>query len=257
MNQGREGQCYGCQKVLTVLQRCWGAEKLSILCHSQGLEKERRGKILLMQRARLWFHYDFNETKGFCTANLYISFTIALWGSHSSPTLKASWDEEKTETGELTRKGCRVEKWMERAYVNNGEESTLSCSMLVSMELVDPGARGEEGVRAGFMVLGVSLSGCFVLVTWTASMGRARRSWRRRSCDLVSPKASSSTTKELLIWGPACRVLMFREQNMVPQPTVKSCLLSLSLSSKILYSLWAYTLKIKLCSSADSADVHP
>lgn len=35
-------------------------------------------------------------------------------------------------------KGSRVEKWMERAHMSGGEESTLACPMLIYRELVDP-----------------------------------------------------------------------------------------------------------------------
>lgn len=46
----------------------------------------------------------------------------------------------KTGTRELIRKGkvSGVEKWMERARVDDGEEGTLACPTLVSRELVDP-----------------------------------------------------------------------------------------------------------------------
>lgn len=68
-----------------------------------------------------------------------------------------------------------------------------------------PGAWGKEGAKAGLMALGGSLSGYLLLVPWMASVDRARRSWRRRFCDSVSPRADSSPGNELLSWGPACR----------------------------------------------------
>lgn len=56
-----------------------------------------------------------------------------------------------------------------------------------------PGKRSEEEVKAGLMMLGVSLSVCLLLVQWMARVGRARRSWRGRFCDLMSPWAGSFT----------------------------------------------------------------
>ena len=56
-----------------------------------------------------------------------------------------------------------------------------------------PGRGSEEEVKAGIMALGVFLPDCLLLVQWKVSVGRARRSWRGRFWDLMSPWEGSFT----------------------------------------------------------------